>query len=113
MKKMLMILMFTLITTVNGVAQTTQVENVIEEVKKEIKTSLPGTVYGVIENNKNYYLINTPIGEYRIDKHKDGSYSFLGVKVKLVSQKNNIYIIDTTLGKFEINVKKGTVKKLK
>ena len=113
MKKLLMTLMFVLVTTINGVAQMTQVEYVIDDAISQVEMTPPGTVYGVVENNENYYLINTPIGEYRIDKNKDGSFSILGVTLKLVSRKNNIYIVDTSLSKFEINLKKGTVKKIK
>lgn len=113
MKNVLMILMFMLGVSISGVAQTTQVENVINDIKVEVKNAPKGTVYGLTKTTKEYYLVNTPIGEYRIDRNPDNSFSFMGVKVKLVSSKNNVYVVNTSLGDFEINPKKVMVKKIK
>lgn len=106
--------MFTLGVSINGFAQSenSAVKELVTKVSNNVNSASKGTVYGVIETTKEYYLINTPLGEYHIDRNKDGSFSFMGIKIKLISSNRNVYILESSLGKFKIDIKKGTITKL-
>ena len=86
------------------------VENLFREVTNTVEQDPSGTVYGIIENNQDNILVNTPVGEYTVNKNGE-EYSFMGVSAKLKSKKGNIYTIETSLGEFEINVNKCIITK--
>ncbi len=71
-----------------------------------------GTTYGITKSDSKAITLNTPVGEFDVEKKADGWYSFMGIEGKILSHKGSVYVIDTTLGKYEINEKKLTIKKL-
>ena len=87
------------------------VESLFNEVANTVQQDPSGTVYGIVENNRNNVVVNTPVGKYSVDKTETGEYSCLGVSAKLKSRKGNTYIVESSLGEFEININKCTVTK--
>lgn len=83
-----------------------------KEVAKAVEAAPSGTTYGVEEVTKSHVVVNTPLGRYTIDREEDGSFSFLGVKAKIVSAKNGVYEVKTSLGSFRMDTKKVSIAKL-
>lgn len=71
-----------------------------------------GTTYGITKSDSKAITLNTPVGEFDVEKKADGWYSFMGIEGKILSHKGSVYVIDTTIGKYEINERKLTIKKL-
>lgn len=116
MKKIIFILVFILGISISGFAQTTKsadmVANVTKEVSNEVKNAPSGTTYGLVGSDTENYVVNTPLGTYKVKKEGKNSISFMGITANLVSKKGNVYIIESSLGKFKINTNKCTVVKL-
>lgn len=118
MKKCFMILALSLCMSVSSFGQSysesvgKEFDSVVEKIFTIIKDDPENTVYGIVESNPDKYVVNTPIGKYNVTKNKNGSYTFLGIYVKLESKKGNTYIIDSYLGKFKIDLNKCTITKI-
>ena len=109
MKKIIFILLMAV-----GLVSFTQMESVEDlfyDVTNTMKHDPSGTVYGVMESNKDNIVVKTPLGEYTVDKSETGEYSCLGVTAKQKSRKGNIYTIESSLGEYEIDVNKCVVIK--
>ena len=89
-----------------------QVKTAAKEVAQSVKDAPSGTTYGVVEASKSQVVINTPLGRYTINKNTDGSFSFMGMRAKLVSAKNGVYKVKTSLGTFRVDTRKATITKL-
>ena len=113
MKKVMIALMMAVMTSTASFAKVNndQVQTAAKEVAQSVKDAPSGTTYGVVETTKNHIVINTPLGRHTIDRNADGSFSFLGMNVKLLSAKNGVYKIKTSLGTFSINTRKATITK--
>ena len=97
-------------TTSFAKSNNTDVTNAVKSVAEQVKQAPSGTVYGVVENTKHHFVVNTPFGKYTIEK-KDGGVSFMGMSAKLVSAKNGVYQVKSSLGNFSVNTRKGTITK--
>lgn len=109
-----MLVAFILGMNVSGFAQSEEksaVEKVTKVIANKTKKASSGTTYGLIKETKNEAIVNTPIGEFTVEK-KDGWYSLFGMSAKIESKKGNIYIIRSSLGKFKVDIKKGIIVKL-
>lgn len=83
----------------------------VEELKQKVANAPSGTTYGVTERKNGNIVVNTPFGKYTLERAGDGSYSFMGIKAKLISSKNGLYTVRTSLGTWVVNPKKCTVTK--
>lgn len=83
----------------------------IQEVKQKIADAPTGTTYGVVQQKNGNVVVKTPLGRYTIERESDGSYSFLGMKVRLVSAKKGVYVVKTSLGTWAVNTRTCTVTK--
>ena len=109
MKKTIFILLMAV-----GLVSFTQMEKVEDlflDVTNTMKHDPSGTVYGVTQSNKDNIVVNTPVGEYTVNKSETGEYSFLGITAKLKSRKGNKYTIESSLGEYEIDINKCVVIK--
>lgn len=113
MKKILIALMLVVATNTASFAKVNndQVQTAAKEVAQNVKDAPSGTTYGVVETTKSHIVVNTPLGRYTINKNADGSFSFLGMTVKLLSVKNDVYKLKTSLGTFNVNTRKATITK--
>lgn len=100
----------------NGVNNKDNDNNSLTELLQTLKqklTSAPaGTIYGVAECKNGNIFFNTPLGKYTLERCSDGSYSFMGMKAKLLSAKNGVYKVKTSFGTWAINTRKGSVTKM-
>lgn len=110
------ILFFSLILVaamgVSGFAQSEKsaIETVKNVFEKQAYDAPSGTVYGIIKNTTEKYVVNTPIGQYDVEK-TDGGYSCMGLFAKIISHKGSVYNIQSSLGNYEVNIKKCTIIK--
>lgn len=89
----------------------TTLTEIIQDLKQKISNAPAGTTYGVAGCKDNNIVVNTPLGKYTIERCSDGSYSFMGMKAKLLSAKNGVYTVKTSLGIWMVNTHKCTVTK--
>lgn len=83
----------------------------LQDLKQKIARAPSGTTYGVVGRNGGDIVVNTPLGKYTIERNSDGSYSFMGMKAKLLSAKNGVYTVKTSLGTWMVDTHKCTVTK--
>ena len=113
MKKIgLFVLMLVAAMGVSGFAQSEKsaFEAVVNACKKNAKDAPSGTVFGIVERTPQKYVVNTPIGEYDVEK-QGGGLSFMGIYAKLRSRKGSVYTVESSLGDYVINLKKCTIVK--
>lgn len=89
----------------------TTLTEAVQELKQKIANAPAGTTYGVTGRQDGNIVVNTPLGKYTIERCSDGSYSFMGMKAKLLSAKNGVYTVKTSLGTWAVNTRKCTVTK--
>ena len=95
----------------NNADGNTTITEALQELKQKIASAPSGTTYGVAGHQNGNIVVNTPLGKYTIERNNDGSYSFMGMKAKLLSAKNGVYTVDTSLGTWMVNTRKCTVTK--
>ena len=83
----------------------------IQDLKRKVSDAPAGTTYGVVQRKNGNVVVNTPLGRYAIVRENDGSYSFMGMKVRLVSARNGVYVVRTSLGTWEVNTRNCTLTK--
>ena len=113
MKKLFLTLMFVVATSISGFAQSEKsaFESWFTKITEIVKGEPKGTTYGIVEKTSEYYLVNTPIGKYKVTR-KNGGFEFMGVWAKIESKKGSVYVIKSTLGRFKIDLNKGQIIKL-
>lgn len=95
----------------NGSNNSNALVTTLQQVKEKIASAPSGTTYGVVESKNGNVVVNTPLGKYNIERKSDGSYSFMGMKARLLSAKDGVYVVKTSLGTWAVNTRKCTVKK--
>lgn len=83
----------------------------LQDLKQKIAGAPSGTTYGVVGRKNGNIVVNTPLGKYTIERSGDGSYSFMGMKAKLLSARNGVYTMKTSLGTWRVDTRKCTVTK--
>jgi hypothetical protein len=113
MKKVLMMAVFMCATLSINAEPTFKevVEEAFAKITEMVKQAPTSIVYGVTKSTTQSLTVNTPLGEYDVQK-EDGGYRFLGLFVKLLSKKGSTYTIDSSIGKFKVDVKKRTITKV-
>lgn len=85
---------------------------ILQDIKQKIVGAPSGTTYGVVGRKNGNIVVNTPLGKYTIERCSDGSYSFMGMKAKLLSVRNGVYTMETSLCTWKIDTRKCTVTKV-
>ena len=111
MKKIIVVLI--MFIALVSFTQMSEVEDLFVNVTNSVKQDPSGTVYGVVEDNRDNIVVNTPIGEYSIDKLNGDKYSFMGIEAKIKSRRGNVYIIDSSIGEFKVDINKCNITKIK
>ena len=113
MKKVLMMAVFMCATLSISADRSFKdfVEEAFAEITEMVKQAPPSVVYGVTKSTPQSLTVNTPLGEYDVQK-ENGGYRFLGLFVKFLSKKDNTYTVDSSIGKFKVDVKKCTITKV-
>ena len=91
--------------------ETASLTSVLQNLKQKVLNAPSGTTYGVTQSRNGNIVVTSPLGKHTIERCSDGSYSFMGMKAKLVSVKNGAYTLKTSVGTWVINTRKGTVTK--
>lgn len=89
----------------------TTITTTMQDVKLKVADAPSGTTYGVVGRKDGNIVVNTPLGKYTIERCSDGSYSFMGMKAKLLSAKRGVYTVKTSLGTWVVNTRRCTVTK--
>lgn len=87
-----------------------KVEQVVKTITKEAEKVPSGTTYGIVSKTKDHYVVNTPLGEYKV-KRENGGVRFMGIWGKLDNKKKGVYNISTSFGRYSIDTNKGTITK--
>lgn len=90
---------------------TTAMQALLQDLRQKVANAPSGTTYSVKESKDGNIVVISPLGKHTIERCSDGSYSFMGVKAKLITAKNGVYTVRTSLGTWVINTHKGTVTK--
>lgn len=115
MKKMILSLMLAAAactaTYASNVSDNDNVATVTREVSRKMQEAPAGTTYGVTGNKGGDIEVSTPLGKYTMKRQADGTYSFMGVKARLLSARKGVYTVGTSLGTWAIDTRRGTVTK--
>ena len=90
---------------------TTAMQALLQDLRQKVANAPSGTTYSVKESKDGNIVVISPLGKHTIERCSDGSYSFMGMKAKLITAKNGVYTVRTSLGTWVINTHKGTVTK--
>lgn len=94
----------------DGDGNTPNLETAARQAVEKVQSAPRDTTYGITEIKKDHITITSPFGRHRIEC-KDGTYSFMGMSVKVRSAKNGVYRLQTSLGNFRVDTRKATVTK--
>ena len=86
-------------------------QTALQDLKQKLTSAPSGTTYGVVSSRSGSIVINTPLGRYTMERLSDGSYSFMGMKARLISAQKGIYVVKTSLGTWKLDTRRGTVTK--
>ncbi len=115
MKKMILSLMLAAAactaTYASNACDNDNVTTVTRKVSRKMQEAPAGTTYGVTGKKGGDIEVSTPLGKYTIRQQADGTYSFMGVKARLVSVRKGVYTVETSLGTWAIDTCRGTVTK--
>ncbi len=113
MKKVLMMAVFMCATLSISADRSFKdfVEEAFAEITEMVKQAPASVVYGVTKSTPQSLTVNTPLGEYDVQK-ENGGYRFLGLFVKFLSKKGDTYTVDSSVGKFKVDVKNCTITKV-
>lgn len=110
MKKFIIVFILAITANITCFAQD-KLTSTAQEVATKVKNAPSGTTYGIVKITNDYIVVNSPFGQHTIKRNADGSFSFLGFTVRIISVKNGVYRIQTSLGTFSVNTRKGIITK--